>query len=283
MATYPYEVGFPVKFNSGGDTTKEAFGKHIQEIERIYGILNGLNADKISASEFTTKLNAHINNSNPHPNLDLGNTKGSIPFSRVSGDLDLSRTTGNLNGSRITGTLSNAYIDKSKVNGLESFVKSLIPESADVESNISGDTGVVKIGGLIMQWGKDSSSIAGPHYTDFITPNYKCTFNFKQAFPNRTLFFYNLNPFLSYQTNADRDLDTPRIIASEISGQLLYDIPDNDDYEYDPADGQLSRINKDSVVYVNCVTTRRRKLANGYGASELYYPIMKLEYFAIGY
>ena len=32
----PFNVNYPVIFRSGGDTTRVAFGKHIQEIERIY-------------------------------------------------------------------------------------------------------------------------------------------------------------------------------------------------------------------------------------------------------
>ena len=55
MASTTYNVAYPVNFYSGGDTTKEAFGKHIQEIQRIYGIINALNADKVSADEVTTK------------------------------------------------------------------------------------------------------------------------------------------------------------------------------------------------------------------------------------
>ena len=127
----PVSVAYPVAFRSGGDTTKEAFGKHIQEIEKIYGILNALDADKIAASEFTTKFNAldgrissvqstlqsnldsHINSSNPHPNwkVDLG-----------------SQITGSLSGSKVSGDLPNATIDKGKVTGLEAYVKGLVNE-----------------------------------------------------------------------------------------------------------------------------------------------------------
>ena len=154
MATTPYDVGFPVNFYSGGDTTKDAFNKHIQEIKRIYGIINAINADKISAQEVTDKLNAHINSSNPHPNLDLSNTKGELPFSRVSGSLDLSRTTGNLDGSRISGTLSSSVIpmlSTSKISGLEDFVKS--KSGGITDKNISKKGYVEFDNGLIMQWG----------------------------------------------------------------------------------------------------------------------------------
>ena len=154
MATTPYDVGFPVNFYSGGDTTKDAFNKHIQEIKRIYGIINAINADKISAQEVTDKLNAHINSSNPHPNLDLSNTKGELPFSRVSGSLDLSRTTGNLNGSRISGTLSSSVIptlSTSKISGLEDLIKS---KGKDITAESISTNGYVEFdNGLIMQWG----------------------------------------------------------------------------------------------------------------------------------
>ena len=161
MATSPYEVGYPVNFYSGGDTTKEAFGKHIQEIQRIYGIINALNADKISAQEVTDRLNAHINSSNPHPNLDLSNTKGNLPTSRLSGNLDFSRITGNLDASRITGTLSNAYIDKSRVNGLENYIKGLIPKESIASESIYGNGFIKFSNGLMMQWGVTKSSEVG--------------------------------------------------------------------------------------------------------------------------
>ena len=47
----PFSKGFAVNFKSGGDTTRDAFGKHIQEIDRIYGYLNALDAGKVSADE----------------------------------------------------------------------------------------------------------------------------------------------------------------------------------------------------------------------------------------
>ena len=122
----PFSVAYPVAFRSGGDTTKEAFGKHIQEIEKIYGIINALDADKIAASEFTAKfnalsstvsnvqstlqsnLNSHINSSNPHPNWKVNlssQVTGSLPSSSVSGNFDTSR-----------------------INGLENYCKNLVKE-----------------------------------------------------------------------------------------------------------------------------------------------------------
>ena len=107
-ATAPFDVAFPVNFYSGGDTTKEAFGKHIQEIKRIYGIINAVNADKLSATEFAEKfglvdelkgdvegfnlaLSNHIQSASPHPNYkpDLANTTGKLDASRLTGQLPI--------------------------------------------------------------------------------------------------------------------------------------------------------------------------------------------------
>ena len=143
--TGPFSVTYPVNFYSGGDTTKEAFGKHIQEIQKIYGILNSLNSDKVSADELTSKLQAHINDSNPHPNLNLANTQGNLSSSRVTGNFDFSRITGNLDASRITG-----YFDTSRISGLESYVKDISKKAIGDELN--GAT-YMKVGNILLQWG----------------------------------------------------------------------------------------------------------------------------------
>ena len=142
----PFNVSYPVIFRSGGDTTRVAFGKHIQEIERIYGILNALDADKISASDLDGKL---------------GNFKPSLSFNDISGSLDLSRTTGNLDASRVVGKLSNANIDASNINGLSSLIGGLVPTPEDKGDGIvdcePDSNGYIKFNnGLIIQWGKVS-------------------------------------------------------------------------------------------------------------------------------
>lgn len=113
----PFIVGFPVDFRSGGDTTTAAFGKHIQEIERIYGILDSLNADKISGSEFTEKLTQHVNSSNPHPNIKLA-------LSSLTGDIAMSRVTGNLPASRVEGNFST-----DKITGLSTLIANTVAKS----------------------------------------------------------------------------------------------------------------------------------------------------------
>lgn len=104
----PWNVQYPINFVANGDTVHEGFNKHIQEIARIYGLLNALDAGKADTSDLTalrdsliaaieaasggpvpdifmSDLTNHINSSNPHPNLLLSNTKGNLPVSRVDG------------------------------------------------------------------------------------------------------------------------------------------------------------------------------------------------------
>lgn len=144
-----FSVGYPVKFWTGGDTTRDAFGKQIQEIERIYGILNALGTGKASYEEIASAVGSHKYESNPHPNW-----KPSMSFSDLAGSFD---------GSKVIGKLPNANIDAGKVNGLEDYVKGLIPDtSGNDESGIAdsslNENGYVKFGnGLIMQWGNSAN------------------------------------------------------------------------------------------------------------------------------
>ena len=151
--TGPFSVEYPVNFYSGGDTTKEAFGKHIQEIQRIYGLINSLNADKVSASELTTlttKINTidnsisnvqtnltnHINSSNPHPNW-LVNLATQV--------------TDQLSASKVLGTLTNATIAANKVTGLKSYVEDLVPD--DITGKVDPYGYLEFPNGIIVQWG----------------------------------------------------------------------------------------------------------------------------------
>lgn len=109
-----YELGYPVDFRSGGDTTKEAFSKHINEIKRIYSYLNDLDTKKASTSNLNnanTMLQNHINSTNPHPNWTPS-------FSNISGSLDGAKLSGSVSAALINGLLSNAKIDASNVNNL---------------------------------------------------------------------------------------------------------------------------------------------------------------------
>ena len=143
-----FTLGFPVKFESGGDTTRDAFGKHRQEINKIYTHLNWLNTHKVEASEVNgqiagveSKLTTHINSSNPHPNY----TPPVPSLDSLSGTLDISKITGNFGTDRITG--------------LESYVKGLISDNGDgVTERVLNGNGYMKYSnGLILQWGVGQS------------------------------------------------------------------------------------------------------------------------------
>ncbi len=94
----PWGVQHPVAFYAGGDTTRDAFRKHIEEIEEIYAKLNSLNMNKLESSTFTSEistvtqgltqdLKTHINATKPHPNYRPS-------FSDISGTLDAGRVDG---------------------------------------------------------------------------------------------------------------------------------------------------------------------------------------------
>lgn len=152
MAVGPFSVKYPVLFTSGGDTTSQAFHKHIQEIERIYGCLNALNADKLSASDLenslgdvNTVLTKHINSTNPHPNY-----KPSVSWSDLTGTKPaLSSFGGNLPASRISGLTEaiNASLPENNGDGI-------------VSSSLNDNGYITFNNGLVIQWGSKSLSRA---------------------------------------------------------------------------------------------------------------------------
>ena len=162
----PFSVGFPVNFTSGGDTTKKAFWQHIQEIERIYGYLNALDAGKVSASDVSglsgsisginstisslnTKLTEHINSTNPHPNY-----KPSVSWSDLTGTKpNLADFSGNLDANRISNLPSNG----GNGDGITS-------------SSLSGNGYAKFNNGLMLQWGVVLDSTSTPNYFAFHTP-----------------------------------------------------------------------------------------------------------------
>jgi hypothetical protein len=81
----PYNPAFKVDFTPEGDTTSVATDKHIQEILRIYGLLNDLNVRKHNVSDFNAWVNQHVYSSDPHPNLNINNTVGNLPTERIDG------------------------------------------------------------------------------------------------------------------------------------------------------------------------------------------------------
>ena len=155
-----WEKGFPVDFRSGGDTTRVAFGKHIQEIERIYGYLNLLNSSKVEAGDIDTAITNAINN--------LKNTwkPTNLTFNDINGDLA---------ASRVVGDLTNATIDKGNVTGLEALINSeisAIPKPVDKGDGIisvsKSRSGYVRFNnGIMFQWGRANTSNTEPTSVNF--------------------------------------------------------------------------------------------------------------------
>ena len=169
-----YQVTYPINFVANGDTVHNGFHKHIQEIERIYGLLGGLERSKVTTSDLVstlanyvtkTEFDNHVNSTNPHPKLQLAT---------LGGNLDVSRITGNWPLSRVSGTLSVGNIDTNGLkSNLESWVKGL---SAGISEASLGNNGYVKFSnGLMVEWG-----VIPAVSND--TRDY--TVNFHKAFPN---------------------------------------------------------------------------------------------------
>lgn len=180
----PYEVVYPVAFRAGGDTTRDAFGKHIQEIARIYGILNELKSGKLDSSTLTETMRGHIESSNPHPNYHPP-----VP--------SMNDVTGNLAASRVYGDLTNATISRSRVTGLEGYVQGLIPPSSGdgITDALQKESGYVEFkNGLILQWGV---SLDGTSREESLTVK------FPKEFPNEC-FVVILTGYYGDITNIDR-------------------------------------------------------------------------------
>lgn len=196
----PFSVGYPVNFYSGGDTTREAFQKHIQEIAQIYNILNTLDNGKVSNGDID--ITSHINASNPHPNLQLDTLGGTLSASKVS------------------GTLSNANINTSNVNNLISFVNGLIPSADGVVAQSKATNGYIKFAnGIIFQWGSKSVENTGTDEELQV----KRTGNFPIEFPNdcwKMILGISILPYSGGTPSHDTDL------AFQILGWL------NNEYYY---------------------------------------------------
>ncbi len=159
----PWNVQYPINFVANGDTVHEGFNKHIQEIARIYGLLNALDAGKADTSDLTalrdsliaaieavsggpvpdifmSDLINHINSDNPHPNLLLTNTKGKLPVSRVDGlipyleaDAGFVNWINSLIAAAIAGSSGGSYL---KQNGTKTMSVTI---SSKTMGNTSGD------------------------------------------------------------------------------------------------------------------------------------------------
>lgn len=147
-----YQVTYPINFVANGDTVHDGFHKHIQEIERIYGLLGGLERSKVTTGDLVstlanyvtkTEFNNHVNSTNPHPNLQLAT---------LGGNLDVSRITGNWPLNRVSGTLAVGNMD---INGLKSNLQSWVEGlGGGVSSESISANGYLKFkNGLIIEWG----------------------------------------------------------------------------------------------------------------------------------
>ena len=198
----PWNVQYPINFVANGDTVHEGFNKHIQEIARIYGLLNALDAGKADTSDLTalkdsllaaigalsggpvpdifmSDLINHINSDNPHPNLLLTNTKGKLPVARVDGLIP--------------------YLEADA--GFANWIKSLIAaEIAGLgggsgigisDFNVGSNDGYIEFGnGVLIQFGKAQTSKALGSSATY----YSATATFPKAFTKQ--------PFAVFAGNA---------------------------------------------------------------------------------
>lgn len=188
----PWTPNYPVDFKSNGDTTRAAFGKHIQEIERIYGLLSGLGAAKIEAEDLTAAMTANKNEwttaiaaeksaresaiaaeksaresaiaaevtARSNGDVALGRRIDGLTFGNIGGTLGMDRTTGNL--------------DASRINGLGDVIRQNTVAEGEVSAN-----GYAKFGnGLMIQWGKWTFEV--DHSKEYIK-----TRNFPRPFPTQ--------------------------------------------------------------------------------------------------
>lgn len=152
----PFTVAYPVDFTSKGDTTRDAFRKHMDEIARIYGILTALDAATLDANDVSEILQRHIDSANPHPNY-----KPNIAWNDLTSKPSLEDLSGNLDASRVVGKLTNATIDTGNINGLSTYLSGYLSGQipADKGDGITqsslNENGYAKFkNGLIIQWGK---------------------------------------------------------------------------------------------------------------------------------
>ena len=230
MAT-TYEPGYPVNFYAGGDTTREAFSKHIQEILKIYGILNALQStkadstavtkaiedaktlltDKIATTktELTDALTNHINSTDPHPNLQLTTLKGNLPASRVSGTLSESQLP-YISSSKITGNFGT-----SQITGLEAMIKN----SSTPLGTINKKKGYMQFSnGFTMQW-----DITDPNETHIseTTTNH---IDFNKTFTTLFAVYTQMYSTIQKWDSENRDI-TLRILNQSLSGfDYIWDV-----------------------------------------------------------
>ena len=169
-----YSESYPIDFRSGGDNVRDAFSKHIQEIAKIYGLLNDLERKIKQEVEALSTGTIDASRISGLSEFELQMFSGNLPMTRVSGNLD---------AHRVAGELTGATIKHEKVTGLGEYVKGLIDDSGgsaeDTTEGILDKNGYVKIGnGLIIQWGSVTVSTGGTLNAQIADAN------FAKAFPS---------------------------------------------------------------------------------------------------
>ena len=199
MGIGPFSVGYPVNFTSGGDTTKDAFWKHIQEIKKIYGILNALDEALISAGDISSaisgELQKHINSTNPHPNWEP-----SLSFSDITGYISADQIRDN-------------SIPAGKISGLSALIGGQIPpDKGDglISTSIKEDGYAEFNNGLILQWGNGTFGPISEQSYGIV---------FAKKFPNKCL---NVSLTL-YSSKESAVLSvTPQLISEKITTESFY-------------------------------------------------------------
>lgn len=161
-----YKKTHEVDFFSGGDTVRDAFRKHIQEFDNVYGALNALDNEKASIEELENKetelkelLSDHCSDSKAHQNINLSNYTGTFPAGQV------------------VGVLTGAEIYASRVKEFNLAVQNALGlanlddlqdiESGSIQAEKLEENGYIKLGnGLILQWGK--AEIPNSHEDGFV-------------------------------------------------------------------------------------------------------------------
>ncbi|MBQ7262465.1 MAG: hypothetical protein IJR14_01980 [Synergistaceae bacterium] len=160
----PVSPIYPVRFHSGGDTTTEAFGKHINEIKRIYELLEALDDWKIGADELKTIVDSIKHNS--LPDLQGGGGGDYYHLTRAQVDKldgapaswELLKQHNRLNGLQ-GGDGSNYYhlSEEEKIKLMEIIHSGGGGSGSGITEEKISDNGYVKFGnGLILQWGRSN-------------------------------------------------------------------------------------------------------------------------------
>ena len=159
MATLlgPWDVQYPVNFYENGDTVTQAFEKHIEEIVRIYGLLNALDAGKVTVEDFNAAMAAER-----QARIDADNAEAAA---RANADTAIWNKINGLTFGDIKGSLGT-----DRINGLADAIKN---SGGGVTDSSTGQNGYIKFAnGMMLQWGRtpEVTDGGGPFDTSFPMP-----------------------------------------------------------------------------------------------------------------